>query len=196
VLLSPWKPVHGGRLTGTRTLPNLDVRIGEIVDGLEIVAMRRLGDRDDAHDAVQETVARLLERVRAGAIATEEEIAPVAWGIVRHVIADILRARQRRTEGRDDVPSGAPGPLDALVSADEAMKVRVALAQLSADDRTLLCRCFVDGERIGRIAAELGEPAERLRKRKSRALQRLAAIITQSGARRGHETAAAPVEQA
>jgi len=164
-------------VTLVRTFPNLDAQIASLVDGLEIVATRRLRNRDDAHDVVQETISRLLDRVRVGAIATEAELAPVAWGIAHHVIADMLRERARLDEAPADVACSAPGPLDQLVTADEVTAVRTALRRLSADDQALLHRCFVHGERIGEIAAELGEPAERLRKRKSRALQRLAALL-------------------
>ncbi len=183
-------------MTGTRTFPNLDARIAEIRDGLEIVAVRRLGNRDDARDAVQETVARLLARVREGAIATEGELAPIAWGIARHVIADVLRERARPLADVADVESRTRGPLDQLISDDETRRVRRALERLSPDDRLLLHRCFVDGEKIGRIADALGEPAERVRKRKSRALQRLAALLNADDQPSGHEFGRAPMEEA
>ncbi len=179
-------------MTGASALHNLDSRIADIADGLEIVAIRRLGDRDDASDAVQETLARLLDRVQSGAIATDGELAPVAWGIARHVITDMLRERQRKHAVPDDVTCSRPGPLDALVSADDAAAVRRALQRLSADDQALLRRCFEHGERIGAIAAELGEPPERLRKRKSRALQRLAELLPNRST--SHETAPQPME--
>lgn len=177
-----------------RTLPNLDLRIAEVTSGLEIVAIRRLGNRDDALDAVQETVARLLDRVRAGLIATEAEVAPVAWGIARHVIADMLRERARPGGEVADLASPRPGPLDELVTLDEVRRVRSALAHLSAPERALLHRCFVDGERIGHIAQALGEPAERLRKRKSRALQRLATLLG-AHAPMGHGMARCAMEE-
>jgi DNA-directed RNA polymerase specialized sigma24 family protein len=45
----------------------------------------------------------------------------------------------------------------------------------------------VDGERVSAIAARLGEPAERVRKRKSRALERLRQEL--GG---GHKTSVTP----
>ncbi|MEA3247800.1 MAG: sigma-70 family RNA polymerase sigma factor [Gemmatimonadota bacterium] len=161
-------------LPDRQTLPNLDAHLAAIADGVELTAARRLGDRDDARDAAHETVARLLALVRAGRVAHERELAPVAWGIAKHVIADVQRHRARHADALPDVPARAPGPLDALVSAEDAQSVRDALVAIPEADRALLARCFVDGERIGDIAQALGEPAERLRKRKSRALQRLA----------------------
>lgn len=164
-------------MTGVQGVQNLDAVIGELSAGLEIVATRRLGNRDDARDAVQETIARLLERIRAGAIASDSEVVPIAWGIARHVIADALRARSREADVATDVAAPSPDALERLVSGEQRAAVAAGLAQLGAADRELLRRCFVDGERIGAIAIALGEPAERVRKRKSRALARLAAVL-------------------
>lgn len=183
-------------LPDIETLPNLDARIAEIADGVEIVAVRRLGDRDDARDVAQETVARLLARVRTGAVPDACELAPIAWGIAKHVIADVLRARAHDAPVTDSIASGRPGPLDALVSREDVRIVHGALSVLAEDDRALLTRCFLNGERIGRIADELGEPPERLRKRKSRALQRLATALGRPAPAGGHDADPAPIEEA
>jgi RNA polymerase sigma factor (sigma-70 family) len=164
-------------MTVARALPNVQELIAGLVDGIEIVATRRLGDAEAAREAAQETIARLLDRIASGAIESEEEIVPVAWGIARHVIVDMHRDRQRVTALAEDHPAATPDPLEQLVTADETARVRDALARLSPADRTLLHRCFVNGERIGAIAVTLGEPAERLRQRKSRALHRLATLL-------------------
>lgn len=178
-------------MTGVHVVPTLETRIAELAAGLEIVAVRRLGDRDDARDAAQETIARLLERVRSGKLTCESELVPVAWGIARHVIIDMLRERGRGAVGLTDLECNTPGPLDRLATEDDVRLVRSALSQLQPSDRSLLTRCFVDGEKIGQVAAALGEPAERLRKRKSRALQRLASAL---GMQRGHESGAESME--
>ncbi len=63
--------------------------------------------------------------------------------------------------------------LSALVSATEGARVRDALGLLSAPDQELLRLCYFEGLSPGEIARRLGEPADRVRKRKSRALERL-----------------------
>lgn len=156
---------------------DLEAHLAELGAGLEIVALRRLGDADDARDAVQETLTRLLARVREGRVTDRHELGLVAYGIVRHVITDVLRARARRV-AIDAVELSSPAnALQSLLSAEESAALRACLATLDPSDRDLLTRCFVDGERIGRIAESLGEPAERVRKRKSRALARLAEAV-------------------
>ncbi|MGQ0640556.1 MAG: RNA polymerase sigma factor [Gemmatimonadaceae bacterium] len=168
-------------LTGTKALLDVDAHLAGISAGLAIVCARRLGNRDDALDATQETIARLLVCVREGRIICSSELAPVAYGIVRHVISDVLRARARSGEGdAAEAAAAVPNALEALVREEERRAVAGALDRLSPGDRDLLRRCFVDGEAIGRIAQELGEPAERVRKRKARALQRLGAALSRS----------------
>lgn len=189
------RPVGAPDTSGVRALPDTPARLAELAEGLEIVALRRLGNREDARDATQETILRLLERLDAGAIASEQEIIPVAWGIARHVITDMLRARGRIHPTEVDVPNNDRGPLDQLVTAEECQAVQAALGQLAAADRSLLHRCFVIGEKIGAIAAALGEPAERLRKRKSRALQRLASLLALRAGEGGHDQRQSPMEE-
>lgn len=182
-------------MTGVSAFPNLHAKLAELVDGIEIVATRRLGNRDEARDAAQESIARLLDRVHAGAIRSEDELVPVAWGIARHVIADVLRDRGRTERAPDDIASARAGPLDELVSDEDVRIVQRALGQLSESDSELLHRCFVLGERIGQIAEALGEPAERLRKRKSRALERLGEVLRPPSDADGHKSTTPPMDQ-
>jgi RNA polymerase sigma factor (sigma-70 family) len=157
--------------------PDLEAHLEDIGAGIEIIALRRLGDADDANDAVQETLARLLVRVREGRVSDRHEMELVAYGIARHVITDLLRARGRHAV-LDSEQHASPGDaLQSLIADEEGERLRACLATLSPEDRTLLERCFVAGERIGHIAQALGEPAERVRKRKSRALARLCEAI-------------------
>ena len=160
--------------------------------GLEIIARRRLGDVDDARDAVQETMARLVVRVRARGVADRPELERVAYGILRHVVVDLLRKRGREAPLDDAIRASATDALAALIASEQRQRLRAAFASLPAADRRLLERCFVDGERIGEIASASGEPAERMRKRKSRALARLTQALRGSA---GHDSTPNPIEE-
>ena len=162
-----------------------------LAGGLEIVAARALGDREDARDVVQETLARALAAIRDGRVPPGAPLEAFVYGIARHVIADVLRRRARdNVAAADPVGLAAPGPsaLEALIRAEERALLSRALAVLSASERELLELCFVQGERAAAIAARLGEPADRVRKRKSRALERLRAEVVRLAVPRGHET--------
>src|SRR5262245_30917464 len=105
---------------------SLDSILPGLLDGLRIIAMRRLGDRDDAEDAVQETLARLVASIGAGKVATAEEIRPIAYGIFRHVVADQLRARERGGEPVDVADPGR-GALDTIIDKEQLDAVRAAM---------------------------------------------------------------------
>lgn len=154
--------------------------------GLEWVALRALDDADRARDAVQETLARTLAALRAGKVPEGVRLPAYACGILRHVIAD-ARVEQRREVVRSPDPGipdlGEPSPLEALITEEEEARVRRAVMAMAPEERELLVRCFVRGERVAELARRLGVPASRVRKRKSRALSRLREIFRHDGVR-------------
>lgn len=144
-------------------------------EGIRFLALRALGDAQAAEDVAQETVLRALRQSteRKGAPITD----PVAfiYGIARHVIAD-MRRQNRRTvtlDLADSVGSSERNALDALVSAEERARLRSCLRRLSRAERALLVMSYVEGMTAPAIALLLGESAQAVRKKKSRAVQRL-----------------------
>jgi RNA polymerase sigma-70 factor, ECF subfamily len=159
------------------SLIDLDAEICDLAKGITIVALRRLGNVEEARDAAQEVMTRLVERVRKEPLPAEQPLAPLAYAIARNVIVDILRERSRTVSLDPSQRQESQDTLSQLVAVEEQAAVGAAMAQLAPADRDLLRRCFVEGERIVVIADQLGEPADRIRKRKSRALQRLAELL-------------------
>lgn len=145
--------------------------------GLRIMALRALGDPEAADEVAQETLARTSAALRDGGPADPAKLGAFVAGIARDVIADSLRARYRSVP-LDVVPDHAlpshdPDPLGALVTAAESERVRAALAALRPRDRELLRLSFFEGLTPTELGARLGERVDRIRKRKSRALERL-----------------------
>jgi RNA polymerase sigma-70 factor (ECF subfamily) len=159
-----------------------------MIPSLEIIVGRALGAGDDARDAAQEILARALKAIDEGRYI-RESLGAFVHGIAVHVIADVRAARDRMPVA--DVSPDAvatesgDGPLDRLIGEQERITVEAALARLDPRDRELLRRCFVLGQKISDIAAAMGEPAARIRKQKSRALQQLRALLGPDG-RDGH----------
>jgi RNA polymerase sigma-70 factor (ECF subfamily) len=150
-----------------------------MTDGLRLIALRALGNSTDAEDAAQETLTRAVQAVQAGRVPRDVPLARFVHGIAKHVVADVARRRGRVQElpGVELITDSAPNALDALVRADERVRVRAAIARLSSEDRDILRHCYGAGTRIVDLARELNEPPERLRQRKSRALQRLRTLL-------------------
>ena len=166
--------------------------------GLQIMALRALGDPDAAEEAVQETLVRALEALRDGRPRDPEKLGAFVRAIARHVIADTQRA-QRRSAPLDAAPQPArdaspDDPLTALVTTEERDHIRLALTQLSAGDREILQLSFFEGLTPVEIAERLGEPALRIRKRKSRALGRLRRVFLREPAT-CHESTRSPTDK-
>jgi RNA polymerase sigma factor (sigma-70 family) len=147
--------------------------------GLEIMARRALGAGPAAEDAVQETLARALTALRANRLEQRDKLGAFVAGIARHVIADVQRERQRVVPLPPDFadPSAPPDPLTQLLSQAERQRVRRGLASLSAADREVLRLSYFEGLTPAEIARRMAEPAPRIRKRKSRALDRLRRVL-------------------
>ena len=157
------------------------------IPGLEIVLARALGPGDDARDALQEVLTRALAAIDENR-PIRESLAAFVRGIALHVVADIRAERRRMPLSDDDadgLPAAAPEPLQLLIDEQRRRAMDAAVARLDPEDRALLRRCFLGGERTSDIAKALGEPASRVRKRKSRALQQLRALLGPQ-ARDGH----------
>ncbi|NIW75629.1 MAG: sigma-70 family RNA polymerase sigma factor [Gemmatimonadetes bacterium] len=141
------------------------------------MALRALGDRDAAKDVAQETLARAVEAVRGGRFREGESFGAFVRGIARHVITDLLRT-SGRTRSFETLPdsnkqAASTDALGALISEEEKERLRLALERLSKDDHEILYLSYFEGLTPAQIADREGEPPARVRKRKSRALERL-----------------------
>ncbi|GMV05836.1 MAG: hypothetical protein AMXMBFR53_21130 [Gemmatimonadota bacterium] len=154
--------------------------------GLEMVAARRLDNPEDVREAVQETLARTVAAALQGKIPEDVALGAYAGGVLRHVVADKLRDLERRRGNGvpvdpDDLPAPHPDPLQRLVAGERVELLRQALRRIPSQERRLLRRIFVEGERVADIARRAGEPAERIRQRKFRALRRLRELMGEAG---------------
>lgn len=144
--------------------------------GLKAMALRALGDPEAADEVAQETLARAVEALRQQRVRAGASLGAFVRGIARHVIADVFRTRDR-TSGPEALPETADplshDALATLISAQEREQLRGALEQLSAGDLEILHLAYVEGLTPAQIAARLDQPSDRIRKRKSRALNRL-----------------------
>lgn len=145
--------------------------------GLRLAALRRTRSADVAEETAQEVLARTVVLVRDRGITDPDEVARIAHGIARHVLVDEARKQIRFTKflWREGAPDGARGidALAKLITEEERLRLRRAWDTLSARDRHILRRTFFEDTAPAVLGRELNEPAERMRKRKSRALAHL-----------------------
>lgn len=166
-----------GGLKVSENSPKLDREVlDRLQTGLRIVALQELGDPVASEEVVQETIARVLSALRDDRLNDPVKLAAYAHGVARHVITDEYRSRARSSSLRSRLgqqTSDPPGALENLISADERTRLRFALRGLGGRDREVLRLSFEEGLSCAEIARRHAEPAARIRKRKSRALNRL-----------------------
>lgn len=140
----------------------------------------RLGDRDDAAEALSETFLRAIEKVsslRGGADAFR------AWlfRIARNVAVDRLRARNRIWL-ESDAPEGADlatgGPADLVIAAEDAAEVRAALSALPPDDREVVWLRVCAGLTSEQVGEIVGKRPGAVRMQQLRALEAMARKLT------------------
>jgi RNA polymerase sigma-70 factor, ECF subfamily len=138
-----------------------------------------LGDHHDAEDATERTFLAALaaiERYRD----TGATFRSWLFRIAHNQLANALRARSRlRTDPLDGVPEPMapddPGRLAGL--AEDARRLRAAVALLSEDRRQVVILRFVDGLAAREISAVLGRSEGAVRVLQHRALRELAVLL-------------------
>ncbi|MER7755976.1 RNA polymerase sigma factor SigM [Kitasatospora sp. NPDC097643] len=172
-------------------------------DRLWAVALRTLGDREEAADALQDA---LVSAFRA-APGFQGRSAVTTWLHRIVVNACLDRARRsatRRTTPLDEDPQrldtlvGAAEPADSpVVRAELHREVTAALAELPADQRAALVLVDMQGYPVAEAAELLGVPVGTVKSRCARGRARLLPLVRHlregvGGADVSRETAAAP----
>jgi RNA polymerase sigma-70 factor (ECF subfamily) len=153
---------------------------GELVrrhrDRLWAVALRTLGDREEAADAVQDALIsayRSAERFRG-------ESAVTTW--LHRIVVNACLDRARRRQARPTVPlpeveTPALVQRSATDASDTAVAVRTALAQLPADQRVALVLMDMQGYSVAEIAQMLDVAEGTVKSRCARGRARLAVLL-------------------
>jgi RNA polymerase sigma-70 factor, ECF subfamily len=140
------------------------------------LALRRLGDRGRAEDAVQETFASIWRAARSYK-PERGPGAPWLYAVARNAITDRGRAR---TETPAEVPeqvSSEPGPADRAETNWTAWRVHRALEGLSPNERTVVELAYWSGLSQSEIAEFLNIPLGTVKTRTRAALHRLAGLL-------------------
>ena len=138
-----------------------------------------LGDHHDAEDATERTFLAAL-----GAIDRYRDEGSTfrSWlfRIAHNQLANALRTRSRhRTASLDAVlePAATDDPARLAGTADDARRLRAAVASLSDDRRQVVILRFVDGLTAREIGGVLGRSEGAVRVLQHRALRELAALL-------------------
>jgi RNA polymerase sigma-70 factor (ECF subfamily) len=146
------------------------------------LALRRLGDREYAEDAVQETFTSVWRSAKSYR-PERGPGAPWLYTVARNAIVD--RARARRDVGGDppDVASLDAGPDERAESSYDRFVVHRAIAELPASERAVLELAYWGGLSQSEIADFLNIPLGTVKTRTRNGLGRLADLLEEEGLR-------------
>jgi RNA polymerase sigma-70 factor (ECF subfamily) len=141
-------------------------------DRLWAVALRTLGNREEAADALQDA---LLSAFRSAA-TYRGDARVTTW--LHRVVVNACLDRVRRQKVRPTVPmpddGGPADPRDRLADRETAIEIEVALADLPDEQRAALVLVDVHGMPVEDVAAVLGVPVGTVKSRCFRGRARLA----------------------
>ena len=155
---------------------------GEVVrrhrDRLWAVALRTLGNREDAADAVQDALVSAFRSGRTGSAAFRGESAVTTW--LHRIVVNACLDRVRRSAARPADPfpeQDLPSPGDPVGSRDTALDVAAALGQLPAEQRAALVLVDMYGWSVEDAAEVLECPTGTVKSRCARGRARLRPLL-------------------
>jgi RNA polymerase sigma-70 factor, ECF subfamily len=140
------------------------------------LALRRLGDRGRAEDAVQETFASIWRS--AGTYRPDRGPgAPWLYAVARNAIVDRARNRTEIPADIPDEPSRDAGPSELAEQGWVSWRVHRALEELNEREREVISLAYWSGLSQSEVAEFLDIPLGTVKTRTRAALARLAEIL-------------------
>ncbi|MFC4018517.1 RNA polymerase sigma factor SigM [Micromonospora sp. GCM10011542] len=152
-------------------------------DRLWAVALRTLGDREEAADALQD--ALLSAHRAAGRFRGDSAVTTWLHRIVVNACLDRIRRRQAHptvplpdgSRAHDGSGTGGTEPAAPVEDHDTALVVREALAALPIDQRAALVLVDLQGYPVAEVARILGVAEGTVKSRCARGRARLAVLL-------------------
>jgi RNA polymerase sigma-70 factor (ECF subfamily) len=140
------------------------------------LALRRLGDRPRAEDAVQETFAAIW-RSAASYRPDRGPAAPWLYAVARNAIVDRFRTRIDTPGELPDRASAEPGPDELAERSYVSWRVHRALESLPEREREVLELAYWSGLSQSEVASYLNIPLGTVKTRTRSALGRLSELL-------------------
>ncbi len=140
------------------------------------LALRRLGDRGRAEDAVQETFASIWRS--AGTYRPERGPgAPWLYTVARNATVDRSRERIETPSEVPDEATNEPGPAEQTEQNWLTWRVHSALQELPEREREAIALAYWSGLSQSEVAEHLGIPLGTVKTRTRSGLARLAELL-------------------
>jgi RNA polymerase sigma-70 factor (ECF subfamily) len=140
------------------------------------LALRRLGDRMRAEDAVQETFAAVWRSARTYK-PDRGAGAPWLYAVARNAIVDRSRSRSEPPGEVPDIASTEVGPDERAEASYVSWRVHRALESLPANERDVIELAYYGGLSQSEVSDFLGIPLGTVKTRTRAGLGRLADLL-------------------
>jgi len=140
------------------------------------LALRRLGDRGRAEDAVQETFVSIWRSAKTYK-PERGPGAPWLYAVARNAIVDRHRVVTDTPVEVPDDASHEPGPPDLAEQGWTQWRVHRALDELPENEREVIALAYWSGLSQSEVAERLGIPLGTVKTRTRSGLQRLAGLL-------------------
>ncbi len=162
---------------GERDREAFEVLYGRYVRSVFGLALRRLGDRGHAEDAVQEAFAAIW---RSASTYRPERGAAGGWlyTVARNAIVDRLRRNGPSVDAElPELASAEPGPAQQAEDSDVAWRVHRALEELQPREREVIELAYWSGMSQSEVAEYLHLPLGTVKTRTRSGLAHLASVL-------------------
>lgn len=129
---------------------------------LYTVALRMLGNSEDARDATQEAFVKAYERL--GTYNSEFRFFSWLYRIVTNECLNAIRGRKRQVPVPDDLEATG-GPLEAYETRERRQRVQQALSTLTPEQREVVALRHFAGLSYDEMAQAIGVPAKTVKSR-------------------------------
>jgi RNA polymerase sigma-70 factor (ECF subfamily) len=161
-------------------------------DRLWRIALRTLGDPDDASDAVQDALVSAYRA--AGSYRGDAAVTTWLHRIVVNACLDLVRRRSARPSSPLDETVTSLPAADSFTPRETAEQVLAALRRLPIEQAAAVVLVDVEGFPVAEAAAILEVPEGTVKSRCARARGRLAALLADLAPDGGNPPPARPVQ--
>ena len=162
---------------GERDREAFEILYGRYVRPVFSLALRRLGDRGHAEDAVQEAFAAIW---RSASTYRPERGAAGGWlyTVARNAIVDRLRRNGPSADAElPELSSGEPGPAQQAEDSFVSWRVHRALEELQPREREVIELAYWSGMSQSEVAEYLDLPLGTVKTRTRSGLAKLASVL-------------------
>lgn len=162
---------------GERDRDAFELLYGRYVRPVFSLALRRLGDRGHAEDAVQEAFAAIW---RSASTYRPERGAAGGWiyTVARNAVVDRLRRNGPSVDAElPELAAVEPGPAQQAEDSDVAWRVHRALEELQPREREVIELAYWSGMSQSEVAEYLGLPLGTVKTRTRSGLAKLATVL-------------------